>query len=127
MRCVLPRVCCHETCTLHDTSKHGPGKHVTGMHCSIVMVPREITHVKMKLQLSGTVCGIVVVHNTHSKMNTYLLYKYIPPLHPPFHIHCPATSTLIHFAIFLWESICLQRPNYICKTHRYHRRTACNH
>ena len=56
------------------------------------------------------ICDIAV-HTTHSKMNTYLLYKYTPPFVPPLHIHCPATSTLIHFAIFLWESICLQRPN----------------
>ena len=54
-RRVLPRVCCHETCTLHDTSKRGPRKHVTGMHCSIVVIPCKIKHVKMKLQLSGTV------------------------------------------------------------------------
>ena len=40
--------------TLHDKSKCGPCKHVTGIHCSIVMVPHKIT-CKMKLQLSGTV------------------------------------------------------------------------
>ena len=45
----------HEMCTLHDTSKRGPRKRITGMHCSIVMVPCKITHGKMKLQLSGTV------------------------------------------------------------------------
>ena len=55
MRHVLPRMCCHETCTLDDTSKRGPRKHITGIHCSIVVVPHEITHVKMQLQLSGTV------------------------------------------------------------------------
>ena len=31
------------TCTLHDTSKRGPHKHVMGMHCSIAVVPRKIT------------------------------------------------------------------------------------
>ena len=45
----------HETCTLHGTSKHGPCKHITGMHCSIVMVPCKIMCGKMKLQLSSTV------------------------------------------------------------------------
>ena len=55
MRHVLPCVCGHETCTLHDTNKRGPHKQVMGMHCSIVVVPREITRVKMKLQLSGTI------------------------------------------------------------------------
>ena len=54
-RCVFPRMYFHKTCTLHDTSKCGQRKHVTGMHCSIVVVPRKITHGKMKLQLSGTV------------------------------------------------------------------------
>ena len=75
MRRVLPRVCCHETCTLHDTSKRGPRKHVTGMHCSIVVVPRKITCVKMKLQLSGTVILVSFVqlfqqfymHNAYSE------------------------------------------------------------
>ena len=37
---VLPHVCFHETCTLHATSKRGPRKHVTGMQCSILVVPR---------------------------------------------------------------------------------------
>ena len=55
MRRTLPRVSFHETCTLHDTTNRGPRKHATGMHCSIAVVPRVITHVKMKLQLSGTV------------------------------------------------------------------------
>ena len=50
---VLPRVCFHEMCTLHDTSKRGPRKHVTRMH--FVVVPHKITCVKMKLQLSSTV------------------------------------------------------------------------
>ena len=52
----LPRdVHFHETCTLHDTTNRGPRKHATGMNCSIAVVPRVITRVKMKLQLSGTV------------------------------------------------------------------------
>ena len=54
-RHVFPRVYFHKTCTLHDTSKRGPCKHVTGMHCSIVVVPRKIMCGKMKLQLSGIV------------------------------------------------------------------------
>ena len=54
-RHVLSRLYFHEMCTLHDTSKRGPRKHVTGMHCSIAVVPRKITRGKMKLQLSGTV------------------------------------------------------------------------
>ena len=54
-RRLLPRMSIHETCTLHDTSKHGPCKHIMGMHCGIVVVPCKITCVKMKLQLSGTV------------------------------------------------------------------------
>ena len=49
-RNVLPHVCFHEKCTLHDTSKRdtskrGPCKHVMGMHCSIVVVPHVNTHV----------------------------------------------------------------------------------
>ena len=56
---VFPCVYFHETCTLHDTSKHGPHKYITGMHCSIVVVPRKITHEKMKLQLSGTVYSAI--------------------------------------------------------------------
>ena len=55
MRCVFPRMYFHDTCTLHDTSKHGPRKHITGMYCSIAVVPRKITRGKMKLQLSSTV------------------------------------------------------------------------
>ena len=54
-RCVFPCMYFHEMCTLHDMSKCGPCKHVTGMHCSIVVVPHKITRGKMKLQLSGTV------------------------------------------------------------------------
>ena len=63
--CYVPRVYFHvctyfyETCTLHATSKHGPRKHVTGRQCSILMVPRVITRVNFKLQLSGT---IIVAH-----------------------------------------------------------------
>ena len=57
-RHVFPHVYFHETCTLHDTSKRGPRKHVTGMHCSIAVVPRKIMRGKMKLQLSGTVVGL---------------------------------------------------------------------
>ena len=55
MRGVLPHVCCHETCTLHDTSKRGPCNRVTGMHCSIIVETRKVMHVKMKLQLSSTI------------------------------------------------------------------------
>ena len=58
MRRTLPRVSFHKTCTLHDMTNRGPRKHATGMHCSIAVVPRVITHVKMKLQLSGTVVEI---------------------------------------------------------------------
>ena len=47
--CVLPRVYLHETCTLHGMSKCGPRKHLTGMQCSILVVPHVITRVKMKL------------------------------------------------------------------------------
>ena len=54
-RRVFPRMYFHEICTLHDMSKRSPHKHITGMHCSIAVVPCKITCGKMKLQLSGTV------------------------------------------------------------------------
>ena len=61
-RRVFPRMYFHETCTLHDTSKRGPRKHLTGMHCSIAVVPRKMTRGKMKLQLSGTVLFITMFY-----------------------------------------------------------------
>ena len=69
-RCVFPHVYFHETCTLHYTSKRGPCKHVTGMHCGIAIVPRKITLGKMKLQLGGT------VHN-YTVQNTHLHYYHL--------------------------------------------------
>ena len=60
--CVFPRMYFHETCTLHTTSKHGLRKHVMGRQYSILVVPHEITHVKMKLQLSGTIYRITLEH-----------------------------------------------------------------
>ena len=58
---VLPRdVYFHEMCASlrrvhYMTPEHGPHKHVTGMHCSIVVVTCIITCVKMKLQLSSSI------------------------------------------------------------------------
>ena len=71
-RRVFPHVYFHEACTLHDMSKRGPRKHVTGMHCSIVVVPRKIMREKMKLQLSGTVVHI------HARLAELHLYKSHP-------------------------------------------------
>ena len=68
MRRVLLCMYFHETCTLCNMSKHGPHKHVTGMHCSIVMVPCKITDGKMKLQLSGTVYDA-----THPSLSLYMV------------------------------------------------------
>ena len=47
-RCVLPLMYFHMMCSLYGKSKHGPLKNLTGMHCSIVVIPCKITHVKMK-------------------------------------------------------------------------------
>ena len=77
-RRVFPRVYFHETCTLHDTSKCGPRKHVTGMQCSIVVVPRKITCGKRKLQLNGTVCIAnitFVCTQTYVQMQSQLCYN----------------------------------------------------
>ena len=63
---VLPCVCFHETCTLHTMSKCGPRKHVTKMQCSILVVPRVITRVKMKLLLSSTV--YVILHTVYTEI-----------------------------------------------------------
>ena len=41
----------HETCMFHATRKHGPHKHVTGMHCSFLVAPRVDTCVEMKLRI----------------------------------------------------------------------------
>ena len=60
-------------CALYGTSKRGPHKHVTGKHCSIVMVPCVITCVKMKLQLSDSVGKKSVMLPTID--NCFILYN----------------------------------------------------
>ena len=62
-------------CTLHDTSKRGPRKHVKGMHCNIAVVPRKITRGKMKLQWSGTIHTYIhsnVIHTTYVHSHVYI-------------------------------------------------------
>ena len=79
-RRVFPCVYFHEMCTLHDTSKRGPRKHVTGMHCSIAVVPHKITRGKTKLQLSGTVCllGSCLMHESqHEQCVVCLMFVII--------------------------------------------------
>ena len=46
---VHPHVYFHEMYTLHAMRKCAPCKRVTGMQCSILMVPCVIMRVKMKL------------------------------------------------------------------------------
>ena len=99
-RCVLPHMCCHETCTLHNTSKRGPHKHVTGMHCSIVVVPCKITHVKMKLQLSGT----VLTYGTYT--NTFNIKYVVTELNLPADVNTNTGST----------QNCLNNHNITCKS-----------
>ena len=75
----------HDTCTLHDTSKRGPRKHITGIHCGIVVVPHKITHRKIKLQLSGTIgpelgkllCKSNILHITSYFLTDVIYYSYI--------------------------------------------------
>ena len=47
-------------------------KHIKGMHCSIVVVPREITRVKMKLQCYSMSVKINQLLNIHAPE---VLYK----------------------------------------------------
>ena len=47
--CAYTLVYFHETCTFHASNKRVPHKHITGMQCSICMVPHVMTCGKMKL------------------------------------------------------------------------------
>ena len=70
-----------ETCTLHNTSTCGPCKQITGLHCSIVVVPCEIMYVKMKVQLSGTVYANIRTHLHTCTAITWLHSTYMYSSH----------------------------------------------
>ena len=66
------------------------------------------------------ICDIVVVHTTHSKMNTYILYKYTPPPAPPY-------TYIVQPSQPLQSCGRAYAHSDQTKTHWYHRTTACNH
>ena len=64
----------------HATGKHGPHKHVTGMHCSFLVAPCVHTYVKKKLHtyLSGTVCSYRLLQvNLESALYMMCVYVHV--------------------------------------------------
>ena len=99
MRRVLPRAYCHNTCTLHDTSKHGPRKHVTGMHCSIAVVLHKIMCVKMKLRLSSIVHTDYVSYNDYRRFYAFMCINIINNLY--IHIQMHMVHSYVHICIYV--------------------------
>ena len=54
----------HETCMFHATRKRGPRKHVTGMHCSFLVVPRVDIQCKNEVIIERY-CTIVLTNNSN--------------------------------------------------------------